>query len=76
MMTNQKMKMMSKPKYKQGKPIKSVADFAKSDKKWFKVRFGSKSKTLHRSFLISCQYRTLELFINKGSVYEAEKITK
>jgi len=68
---------MSKPKYKQGKMIKSIADFAKSDKKWFKVRFGGdKLKTVHRSFLISWQYRTLELFINRGSVYEADEITK
>ena len=67
---------MSKPKYKQGKPIKSIADFAKSDKTWFKVRFGNKLKTLHRSFLISWQYRILELFINRGSIYEAEEITK
>ena len=65
---------MSKPKYKQGKMIKSIADFAKSDKKWFKVRFGNKPKTLHRSFLISWQYRTLELFISRGSVYEADEI--
>jgi hypothetical protein len=67
---------MSKPKYKQGKMIKSISDFAKSDNTWFKVRFGNKPKTLHRSFLISWQYRTLELFINRGSVYEADLIQK
>lgn len=65
---------MSKPKYKQGKQIKTVADFSKSNNTWFKVNFGNRQKTLHRSFLISWQYRTLELFINRGSVYEADNI--
>jgi len=64
---------MSKSKYKQGKMIKSMSDFAKSDKTWFKVSFGDKLKTTHRSFLISWQYRTLELFINRGAIYEADK---
>lgn len=67
---------MSKPKYKQGKKIRSIADFAKSKNQWFKVYFSNEPKTRHRSFLISWQYRTLEIFINKGWVYEADLIQK
>lgn len=65
---------MSKPKYKQGKLIKTVADFSKSNSMWFKVNFGNKPKTVHRSFLISWQYRLLEKFINHGRVFEADNI--
>ena len=51
---------MSKPKYKQGKQIGSVADFEKSECLYFKVKFGNKIQTKHRAFLISWQYRTLK----------------
>lgn len=67
---------MSKPKYKQGKMIRSIADFAKSKSKWFKVYFGNEPKTRHRSFLISWQYRVLENFINAHWIYEADLIQK
>lgn len=65
---------MSKPKYKQGRQILSIADFAKSDCEYFKVRFNnSLLQTKHRAFLISWQYRTLDIFINRGWVFEAVK---
>ena len=68
---------MSKPKYKTGKQIKSIAEFSTSKASYFRVNFGlSGLKTRHKSFLISWQYRTLELFINRGSVYEANLIKK
>ena len=63
---------MSKPKYKRGKQIKSMADFEKSGSTWFRVLFGMKERTKHRSFLISWQYHTLEMFIRAGRVFEAE----
>lgn len=66
---------MSKPKYKKGKLIKTISDFANSKSNWFMINFGlSGFKTRHRSFLISWQYRTLETFINNGKVYEADAI--
>lgn len=65
---------MSKPKYKKGRRIKSVADFSKTFSLWFIVTAGTRNKTLHRSFLISWQYRTLEAFINGGWVYVAEPL--
>lgn len=65
---------MSKPKYKMGRRIKSVADFSRTCWPWFIVEFGNTIKTLNRSFLISWQYRTLENFINLGRVYVAEPI--
>ena len=65
---------MSKPKYKQGKQICSIADFEKSECLYFKVKFGGKLQTKHRSFLISWQYRTLKLFIDGGLVFEAERM--
>ena len=64
---------MSKPKYKQGKRIMSMADFEKSECLYFKVKFGNRIQTKHRGFLISWQYRTLKLFIDGGLVFEAEK---
>lgn len=62
---------MSKPKYKQGKQICSMADFEKSECTYFKVKFGNKIQTKHRAFLISWQYRTLKMFIDRGLVFEA-----
>ena len=59
---------MSKPKYKQGRMIESVADFEKSKSKYYKV-YG---KTTHRSWIESWQYRVLENFIKAGAIYEAE----
>ena len=65
---------MSKKKYKQGKQICSIADFDNSDRDYFIIRFGNKPQTKHRSFLISWQYRTLSQFIERGRVFEADKI--
>ena len=64
---------MSKPKYKQGKQICSMADFEKSECLYFKVKFGNKIQTKHRAFLISWQYRTLKMFIDRGWVFETVK---
>lgn len=63
---------MSKPIYKQGKMIRSISEFDQSDAKYFKVRFGQNFKTMHRSFLISWQYRQLLKFIGSGWIFEAE----
>ena len=64
---------MSKPKYKQGKQICSISEFDQSECLYFKVRFGNRFQTKHKSFLISWQYRTLLNFIQSGRVFEAEK---
>ena len=63
---------MSKPKYKQGKLIKSISDFDKNKSEFYRVDFGKNTRTIHRSFLISWTYRTLENFINRGGIHEAE----
>ena len=65
---------MSKRKYRKGKMIKSVADFSKSGCKYFIVYFGSKPRTIHRSFLASWQYMLLERFICNKHIYEADLI--
>lgn len=62
---------VSKSKYGRGRPIYIISDFDDSDSLWFKVRFGNKVKTLHRSFLESWPYRTLLNKIEQGEVYEA-----
>lgn len=62
---------MSKSKYKRGKQIRSMCDFEHSKALWYKVLFGNSERTKHRSFLISWQYHTLELFISAGRVFEA-----
>lgn len=61
---------MSKPKYKQGRKIESVADFEKSKCEYFKV-YG---KTTHRAWIESWQYRVLKNFIKAGAIYEADFI--
>ena len=66
---------MSKPKYEKGKQIRSVSQFAKSNNIWFKVNFGNgEFRTVHKSFVISLQYRVLEQYINKGNVFEAKSL--
>lgn len=66
---------MSKPKYEIGKQIHSISDFDKSNSKWFKIKFGNSFKTVHKSFVISLQYRVLEQYINKGNVFEAKSLS-
>ena len=65
-----------KGRYRRGKRIGSVADFEKSRVLWYRVTFGTYERTLHRSFLESWQYHTLDMFIRSGRVYEAELIEK
>ena len=66
---------MTARKYQKGKQICSVSDFENSSCEYFKVMFGKADKTMHRSFLIGWQYRTLKKFIDNGWVFEAERIT-
>lgn len=66
---------MTARKYKKGKQICSVSDFENSSYEYFCVIFGKTEKTMHRGFLISWQYRTLKKFIDRGWVFEAERIT-
>lgn len=65
---------MSKPKFKRGRKIESVSDFSRTSCQWFIVNFGRRQKTLHRSFIVSWQYYTLETFIKIGMVYVADPI--
>ena len=65
---------MSKPKYKAGRPVYTVGEFERCESLFFKVRFGSNLKTLHRSFLEAWQFHTLQWFCRCGKVYEAERI--
>ena len=61
---------MSKAKYKQGKQICSITEFDACEKQWYKWN----DKTVHRSVLISLQYRTLLLAITAGRLFEADLI--
>lgn len=64
---------MSKRKYRRGKQICSISDFDHSESKFYIVYFGSTNpRTIHRSFLMSWQYRTLLNSIIRGGVFEAE----
>lgn len=67
---------MSKPKYKKGRRLTSVADFENSKARYFKVLFGFDEKTLHRGFVESWQYHLLKSFIHGGLVYEADFMFK
>lgn len=61
---------MAKAKYKTGKKICSISEFDACEKLWYKWR----GRTVHRSMLISQQYRTLLNWIISGMLYEAEYI--
>ena len=63
-------------KYKKGKKIESISDFENSHSLWYRVIFGANERTKHRSFLESWQYHTLDVFVRRGWVYEAELIQK
>lgn len=66
---------MSKRKYGLGKQICSISDFDHSENKFYIVYFGpTNPRTIHRSFLISWQYRTLLTWIVRGWVFEADFI--
>ena len=62
---------MSKSMYKKGRRIESVSDFDQCESLWYKWN----EKTVHRSVLISLQYRTLLNAIIRGRVFVAERIT-
>ena len=55
---------MSKPKYKQGKQVTSVAQFDKSKSLFFKWH----NKTLHRGFITAWQYHFLKVQIECGAL--------
>lgn len=63
---------MSKPKYKQGKRIRSISEFDTCESLWYKWN----GKTRHRSVLISLQYRTLLNAIISGRLYRADLISE
>ena len=63
---------MSKPKYKLGKKIETVADFEKSTCTFFKVG----TKTTHRAWIESWQYRLLKEAIKRGILFETGSIEK
>lgn len=50
----------------------SVADFEKSENRWFVVQYGVTEKTTHRGWIESWQYHMLKCTINAGRLYEAE----
>lgn len=67
---------MSITKYRKGKLIRNMEELARYDGAFFKVCFGyNHYKTIHRGFLLSWQYRTLEHYVKAGKVSAAELIT-
>lgn len=60
---------MTKPMYKRGRQIESIADFDACESLWYKWR----NKTVHRSVLISLQYKTLLENILCGVIFVAER---
>ena len=61
---------MSKPKYKVGKQVSSIAEFDATSNLYFKWR----GRTIHRAALESMQYRVLRGIIEAGYVYVADPI--
>ena len=56
-------------KYKQGKQIKSVAEYESAAK--FLTFFMVYGRTTHKGWIESWQYRTLQNYIKAGAIYEA-----
>lgn len=63
---------MTASKYFQGKQICTMSEFDQCEKKWY-ILYLSNKKTVHRSMLISQQYRTLLNWIIQGRLFEAER---
>ena len=67
---------MTAPKYRKGNKIHTVGEFERSNCMYFKVLFGgTNARTIHRGFLVSWTYMTLKRFIDRGWVFEAERIS-
>ena len=61
---------MTKPKYKQGARINSVAEFEACKSQLYKWN----GKTLHKQFLMSWQYRSINEVIKRGKLFIADRI--
>lgn len=61
---------MSKSKYKKGRQITTISEFDQCESKWYKWN----NKTVHRSVLMSLQYRTLLNSIIGKRLYVADFI--
>lgn len=61
---------MSKSKYKKGRQITTISEFDQCESKWYKWD----NKTVHRSVLMSLQYRTLLYAIIGKRIYVADLI--
>lgn len=68
--------MSTKPKYKNGKQLRTIIDFEISPATYFRVSYSDTNiRTVHRSFLASWQYRVLKNFIISGKICEADEIS-
>jgi hypothetical protein len=65
---------MSKRKYKKGRKINNMSEFAESRKEFYVFEKNGATYTRHRLFWTSWQYRTLEKTIQNGCLYEAERM--
>ena len=65
---------MSKRKYRKGRQITSIADFDKSGRTWFIVKYGTNEKTTHVGWVESWQYHCLKNMIETGRIFEAMEI--
>lgn len=60
-------------KYRKGKQIRSIEEFAQNDAPLFIVQYGAEKVTA-RAWLVSRQYRYLVYVIQQGRLYEAQAI--
>ena len=67
---------MSAKKYRKGHKIRSMVALAEADMytDFYIVQFGLTEKTLHRGWLLSWPYRQLELAVQAGRIWAAERI--
>ena len=62
-------------KYAEGKLIRSVADFERSNADLYIVSYGGyKKTTTHRGWIMSWQYQYLKNMIRRGWLHEAKRV--
>lgn len=67
---------MTKPKYKKGKQVSTMVEFASTSCQWYVLYIGDRKRIVHREMLKSQQYRTLLNWINHGALFKTIPIMK
>lgn len=67
---------MTRAKYKLGKRLTSIEEFDNSDRAFFIIRFRDALGTRSRTIVEGWQYKTVKAYIEKGHLFEADKVVQ